>query len=139
MIIPQGFLEDIALHLFAISDGEITGVLVLSLLWNAFKGAVTVNGTRCFVVPTVLGDKIKRKWLCAGGSEVNPIERILFSLQQLGDQLMILPLCKRISTTRDESEGGAVPAEEAGLMGHEAAGGGVGWVSAQMPRFPNFL
>jgi hypothetical protein len=83
-------------------------VLALSLLWAAFEGAVTVNGTRCSIVPTVLGDKIKQKWLCAGGSEVNPVKRIVFSVQQLGDQLMIIPLLKKISATRDKSEGGAV-------------------------------
>ncbi len=87
----------------------------------------------------MLGYVIKQKWLCAGGSEVNPIKTILFSVQQLGDQLMIVPLCKRISATRDESKGGVVPAEEAGLTGHKAAGGGVAGVSAQVPCFPNFL
>ncbi len=101
-------------------------MLALSLIWAAFEGTVTVNGTRCSVVPTMLGDEIKQKWLCARGSEVNPIKRILFSVQQLGDQLMIVPLRKRISATRDKSEGGVVPAEEAGLTGLEAAGGGWG-------------
>jgi hypothetical protein len=45
MIISQGFLEDIAPHSLAVFGGEITEVLALSLLWTAFEGAVTVNGT----------------------------------------------------------------------------------------------
>jgi hypothetical protein len=139
--IHQGFLEDVAQHSFAVFGDEITEVPELSLIWAAFEGAVTVNGTRCSVVPTVLGDEIKQKWLCTGGSEVKPIKRISFSMQQLGDQLMIVPLCKRISATRDKSKGGAVPAGEAGLTGHEAAGGwGVGGVSAVLRChvFPTF-
>jgi hypothetical protein len=69
--ISQGFLEDIAPNCFAVFGGEITRVLALSLLWAAFKGTVTANGTRCSVVLTVLCDEIKREWLCTGGSEVN--------------------------------------------------------------------
>jgi hypothetical protein len=46
MTIHQGFLEDIAPHSFAIFGDEIIEVLVLSLIWAAFEGAVTVNGTR---------------------------------------------------------------------------------------------
>jgi hypothetical protein len=138
VIIPQGFLEDTAPHSFAVFGGEITEVLALSLLWAVFEGAVTVNRTKCSIVPIMLGDKIKRKWPCAGGSVVNPIERILVSVQQFWDQLMITSLFKRISATKAESEGGAVSAEEAGLTGQKPQGG-VRGVGAQMPCFPNFL
>ena len=79
---------------------------------------MTVNGTKCQLVPSSLRDEIKRKWLSLGGDDSNPIERISFSIQQLGDQLMIVPH----SMGGGGGEGGAVPV--AGFIGNVVTGGG---------------
>ena len=71
--------------------------LALPLLWAAFEGTVSVNGSTISLLSFELGKEIRQKWwLCTvaeGLSEeaVNPIENILFTVQQLGNQLMIVP------------------------------------------------
>lgn len=116
--IPEGFLGSIVPKTMAIFGRDVSEVLALPLLWAAFEDEVTVNGTKCQLVPSSLRDEIKRKWLSSGGDDSNPIERISFSIQQLGDQLMIVPL----SMGGGGGEGGAVPV--AGFMGNVVTGGG---------------
>ena len=90
--IAEGFLGSIVPKTMAVFGREVLEVLALPLLWAAFEDEVTVNGTKCQLVPSALRDEIKRKWLSSGGEDSNPIEKISFSVQQLGDQLMIIPL-----------------------------------------------
>jgi hypothetical protein len=73
------------------------------------------------LVPTAMRDKIMCKWLSSGGEDSNPIEKILFSVQQLGNQLMLVPLSMG-RAVRDEGEGGATLV--AGSPGNVVAGGG---------------
>lgn len=97
-------------------------MLALPLLWAAYEHTATVNGTEYSLIPQDLGQKILKKWQQAGGDpELNPIEKIPFSVQQLGDQMVVVPLCK-VPAARGRDEG-VVPVMEAGLMGGEAAGG----------------
>jgi hypothetical protein len=131
-MIPQGFLADIVPQTMAVLGHDILEVLALPLLWAAFEDAVTVNGTECRLVPTAMRNKIMHKWLSLGGEDSNPIEKILFSVQQLGNELMLFPLSMG-RAARDEGEGGA--ASVAGFMGNVVAGG----VSHWMPCIPNFF
>ena len=73
--------------------GNIAGVLVLSLLWAAFEGNITVNGRTFPIIPDQLTLLIKEHWMAAKNSPVdNPIEKISLDVQHLGDQLAIVPL-----------------------------------------------
>ena len=97
MLIPQGFLEGISPRAFAVLDGKISEVLALPLLCAAFEGTVSVNGSTISLLPFELSKEIRQKWrLCTvaeglSKEAVNPIENILFTVQQLGNQLMIVP------------------------------------------------
>jgi hypothetical protein len=132
--IPRGFLEGISPQAFAVLGGEISEVLALPLLWDAFEDTVSVNGSTISLLFFELGKEIRQKWRLCTGAEglseeaVNPIKKISFTVQQMGDQLMIvLHSCSTasVSTARVGSEGGPVPAEEAGGLTRDGAAGGV--------------
>ena len=78
--IAEGFLGSIVPKTMAVFGREVLEVLALPLLWAAFEDEVTVNGTKCQLVPSALHDEIKRNWLSSGGEDSNPIEKILFSV-----------------------------------------------------------
>ncbi len=118
MQIPEGFLGRIVPKSFAVFGREVADVLALPLLWAVFEDSVTVNGTECRLIPPAMRDEIKGKWLSSGGEDVNPIEKISFAVQQLGDQLMIVPLCMGGAAGE-----GAVPVVQ-GSTGNGIAGGG---------------
>ena len=72
---------------------EPTHVLVLPLLWVAFEGERTVNGYTVTIIPPQIASDIKDCWVVLGNSpDVNPIEKIALAVQQLGDQLVIVPI-----------------------------------------------
>ena len=55
---------------------------------------------------TQLAQRIKVCWISAGNPPENPIEKIPLAVQQLGDQLAIVPLCHPVTS------GGAAPVEQ---------------------------
>ena len=72
---------------------KIARVLALPLLWVAFQGNMTVNGYTFPIIPVELASLIKERWVAAGKAPAaNPIEKISLIVQQLRDQLAIIPL-----------------------------------------------
>ena len=54
---------------------------------------MTVNGYILPIIPKELASAMKERWIAAGNSlACNPVEKILLAVQQLGDQLAIVPL-----------------------------------------------
>ena len=89
-------MKSLVPRIHAAFGGEIAGVLVLPLLWAAFEGNMTINGYTLPIIPIELASLIKERWIAAGKSQVdNPIEKIPLAIQQLGDQLAIVPLIRR--------------------------------------------
>ena len=68
-------------------------MLALPLLILAFEEDMIVNGYTFPIVPKELEIARKEHWIAAGKSPAhNPIENISLAVQQLGDQLAIVPL-----------------------------------------------
>ena len=88
-----------------------------------------MNGYTVPLIPPHLASNIKDCWVVAGNSpDVNPIEKVSLSIQQVGDQLVIVPICSHASppvATRVDGEtggdvyveGGVAPATNAGSNG----------------------
>ncbi len=73
---------------------DLAQVLALSLLWVAYEGEMSRNLYTFPIIPPAHASDLKRKWVKAGKSSIdNPIEKIGLAVQQLGDQLCIVPLC----------------------------------------------
>ncbi len=54
---------------------------------------MTVNGYTLPIIPKELATAMKDRWIAAGNSlACNPVEKISLAVQQLGDQLAIVPL-----------------------------------------------
>ena len=69
-------------------------MLALPLLCAAFEGETEGNEYTVPISPTQLASDIKDCWVGAGRSpNMNPIEKISVAVQQLSDQLVILPIC----------------------------------------------
>ena len=96
--ISDTVIESLLPKSFASFGGEIACVLALPLLWAAFEGETSVNGYTVPLIPPHLASNIKDCWVVAGNSpDVNPIEKVSLSIQQVGDQLMIVPICSHPS------------------------------------------
>ena len=68
-------------------------VLALPLLWAAFECETTVSEHTVPIIPPQLVSDIKDRWVGAGNSpDVNPIEKISPAVQQVDDQLVIIPI-----------------------------------------------
>ena len=94
--ISDELVKSLVPKIHASFGGEIATVLALPLLWAAFEGNVTVNGYTLPIIPVELASLIKERWIAAGKDPVdNPIEKISLVVQQLGDQLAIIPLNRR--------------------------------------------
>mgnify|MGYP006188924653 CR=1 FL=1 len=88
-----------------------------------------MNGYTVPLIPPHLASNIKDCWVVAGNSsDVNPIEKVSLSIQQVGDQLVIVPICSHASphvATRVDGETcgdsdvvvGVAPAANAGSNG----------------------
>ncbi len=116
-------------------------MLALPLLWVAFEGETTVNEYTVHIIPPQLASDIKDRWLGSGNSpDVNPIEKISLAVQQLGDQLVIVPIrhpappametqVDGVDVVDGETEGdvdvgvdrGVAPAANAGSKGYWAS------------------
>ena len=60
---------------------------------SSFEGNITVNRYTLPIIPVELASIIKEQFITAGKSPVdNPIKNIPLAIQQLGDQLAIIPL-----------------------------------------------
>ncbi len=127
--ISDAIIESLVPKIFASFGGKIARVLALPLLWAAFEGETSVNGYTVPLIPPHLASNIKDCWVVAGNSpDVNPIEKVSLSIQQVGDQLVIVPICSHASppvATRVDGEtggdvdveGGVAPATNAGSNG----------------------
>ncbi len=94
--ISDSTIKSLVPKIHAAFGGNIAGVLALPLLWAAFEGNITVNGHTFPIIPDQLTLLMKEQWMAAGNSPVNnPIEKISLAVQQLGDQLAIVPLIRR--------------------------------------------
>jgi hypothetical protein len=94
--ISDNTIKSLVPKIHAAFGGNIAGVLALPLLWAAFEGNITVNGHTFPIIPDQLTLLMKEQWMAAGNSPVNnPIEKISLAVQQLGDQLAIVPLIRR--------------------------------------------
>ena len=126
MQIAEGFLGSIVPKTMAIFGRDVSEVLALPLLWAAFEGETSVNGYTVPLIPPHLASNIKDCWVVAGNSpDVNPIETVSLSIQQVGDQLVIVPICSHASPPVEtrvagetggdvDVEGGVAPATNAG-------------------------
>ena len=70
-----------------------------------------MNGYTVPLIPCHLASNIKDYWVVTGNSpDVNPIEKMSLSIQQVGDQLMIVPICSHpsppVATQVDGETGG---------------------------------
>ena len=104
--ISDNITESLVPNIHATFGGEIARVLVLPLLWAAFEGDMTVNGYILPIIPKELATAMKDRWIAGRNSlACNLVENILLAVQQLGDQLAIVPLiCPQVQA----SGGGAV-------------------------------
>lgn len=68
---------------------EVGIVLARSLLWAAYEKEVRRNNQVLSIIPSDLGARIKAAYTYAGGSDVNPIEKIGLLVSQHMDQLDI--------------------------------------------------
>ncbi len=92
-VISDAFVESVIPNIHAIFGSDISQVLVLPLLWASYEGACTVNEFTFPLIPIAMAQEIKGKWISGGGSPSdNPIEKIGLAIQQLGDQLVVVPL-----------------------------------------------
>ena len=90
----DAIIETLVPKIHSSFGGSIARVLALPLLWAAFEGETTVNEYTVPIIPPQLASDIKDRWVGAGNSpDVNPIEKISLAVQQLGDQLVIVPIC----------------------------------------------
>ena len=111
MRLSQDRLDGITPNSQTLFGNEAARVQVLPLLWAAYERDVTVGGTVCSLIPTTLADQIMSAWVGAGGlPDVNPVEKIPLKIQQLGDELMIVPF-RHIQPLPPAT---SVPAPEAG-------------------------
>ncbi len=101
-------LKTLVPKIHAAFGSDIAGVLALPLLWAAFEGDMVINGHTLPILPTQLAQRIKGCWIGAGNPPENPIEKIPLAVQQLGDQLAIVPLRRPVTS------GGAAPVEQQG-------------------------
>jgi hypothetical protein len=117
MAVTLPFLELIAPRCVVVFGTEVARVLALALLWAAYKGAVTVNGTVCSIIPSDLVTDIKNEWIQAGGDcNVNPVEKIPLMVHQRMDQLHIVPILNGIRVAGAEGERvGASEGESSGV------------------------
>ena len=69
---------------------------------------MVINGHILPILPTQLAQRIKVCWISAGNPPENPIKKIPLAVQQLGDQLAIVPLRHPVTS------GGAAPVEQQG-------------------------
>jgi len=127
--ISDAIIESLVPKIFASFGNEIAHVLVLPLLWAAFEAETSVNGYTVPLIPPHLASNMKDCWVVAGNSpDVNPIEKVSLSIQQVGDQLVIVPICSHASppvatqvdgeTSGDvDAEVGVAPAANAGSNG----------------------
>ncbi len=91
--ISDNITELLVPNIHAAFGSEIARVLALPLLWAAFEGDMTVNGYTLSIIPKELASAMKERWIAAGNSlACNPVEKISLAVQQLGDQLAIVPL-----------------------------------------------
>lgn len=122
-------VESLVPKICASLGGEIARVLVLPLLWAAFEGETSVNGYTVPLIPPQLASHIKDCWVAAGNSpDMNPIEKISLSVQQMGDQLVIVPICTaQVDGETGRGGDGDVDAEEDGGRVVPAANAGSDW------------
>ena len=121
-LIFDSIIKSLVSKIHATFGGKIAGVLVLPLLWMVFEGNIMVNGYTFPIIPNQLASLIKEHWIAAKKSPMdNPIEKISLAVQQLGNQLAIIPLIRHSVQTG----GGGIVAAPLGL-GQEPVDGNNG-------------
>ncbi len=92
-VISDAFVKSVIPNIHAIFGSDISQVLVLPLLWASYDGACTVNEFTFPLIPIAMAQEIKGKWISGGGSPSdNPIKKNWLAIQQLVDQLVVVPL-----------------------------------------------
>ncbi len=95
---------------------DVAQVLALPLLWAAHEGEMSRNSYTFPIILPAHASDLKRKWVEAGKSSTNnPIAKIGLAVQQLGDQLCIVPLRHMPSNSSGNS------GEYVGAVGEDAS------------------
>ena len=82
-------------HVLCLSPFLVSSTVLPPLLKKGpiGMGRTMVNGYTVHIIPLQLASDIKDCWGVAGNSpDVNPIQKISLAVQQLGDQLVIVPI-----------------------------------------------
>lgn len=124
-----GITEMLVPNINAALGDNIAGVMALLLIWAAFEGDMVVNGHTLPIIPKPLSEHLKGIWVSMSNApEIDPIEKISLAVQQLCDQLAIIPLvCHPVQQAKS---GGTATAPEHQQKGDGAIVLGKGTVPA---------
>ena len=115
VVMPAGFLESITPNSQEVFGSDIAEVLALPLLWAAFERESPCKGISQLIIPSLLADSSRERWVAAGGIvDVNPIEKIKLAVEQNVDQLILIPLIPNEGEDSAHQEGRQVAGVTAG-------------------------
>ena len=92
--ITDAFLESIVPNAVNALGADVGRVLALPLLWAAFEGGVTIDGTFYEFMPPRMAEEIKNAYFRHVGGHVmgNVVEKVGLKIRKQGDQLKISPI-----------------------------------------------
>ena len=115
--VPSAFLESLTPHSCTVFGPAIAHVLALPLLWAAYERSAEYNGASHAIIPGRLAESIQSRWVAAGGDAgFNPVEKVPLSVQQNGDQLVLVPVFRGGDAGGDAGGGGRGVAAAAAML-----------------------